>query len=80
MAILDTLGYAIYIFLEKKMAKLFGKRGDPGSDVTNAASDSGSPLFASYSFGGLQETICHYENTPIQIYRTFHLQKLKIFR
>ena len=22
----------------------------------------------------------HYENTPIQIYRTFHLQKLKIFR
>ena len=29
-------------------------------------------------------TLCfpstHYENTPIQIYRTFHLQKLKIFR
>ena len=23
---------------------------------------------------------CHYENTPIQIYRKFHLQKLKIFR
>ena len=23
---------------------------------------------------------CHYENTLIQIYRTFHLQKLKIFR
>ena len=22
----------------------------------------------------------HYENTPIQIYRHFHLQKLKIFR
>ena len=22
----------------------------------------------------------HYENTPIQIYRRFHLQKLKIFR
>ena len=22
----------------------------------------------------------HYENTPIQIYRNFHLQKLKIFR
>ena len=21
----------------------------------------------------------HYENTPIQLYRTFHLQKLKIF-
>ena len=21
----------------------------------------------------------HYENTPIQIYRKFHLQKLKIF-
>ena len=21
----------------------------------------------------------HYENTPIQIYRQFHLQKLKIF-
>ena len=24
--------------------------------------------------------IVHYENTPIQIYRIFHLQKLKIFR
>ena len=22
----------------------------------------------------------HYENTPIQIYRNFHIQKLKIFR
>ena len=22
----------------------------------------------------------HYENTPMQIYRKFHLQKLKIFR
>ena len=22
----------------------------------------------------------HYENTPIQMYRKFHLQKLKIFR
>ena len=22
----------------------------------------------------------HYENTPIQIYRKFHLQKLKLFR
>ena len=25
-------------------------------------------------------SISHYENTPIQIYRKFHLQKLKIFR
>ena len=25
-----------------------------------------------------EELPCHYENTPIQIYRTFHLQKLKI--
>ena len=24
--------------------------------------------------------IFHYENTPIQIHRKFHLQKLKIFR
>ena len=24
--------------------------------------------------------LSHYENTPIQIYRTFHLQKMKIFR
>ena len=23
---------------------------------------------------------CHYENTPIQIYRQFHLRKLKIFQ
>ena len=31
-----------------------------------------------------RESICkkshHYENTPIQIYRKFHLQKLKNFR
>ena len=28
----------------------------------------------------IQSWISHYENTPIQIYRKFHLQKLKIFR
>ena len=27
-----------------------------------------------------QSEIIHYENTPIQIYRKFHLKKLKIFR
>ena len=27
-----------------------------------------------------QQLGTHYENTPIQIYRKFHLQKLKIFR
>ena len=27
-----------------------------------------------------ERTEKHHENTPIQIYRTFHLQKLKIFR
>ena len=27
-----------------------------------------------------REENTHYENTPIQIYRKFHLQKLKIFR
>ena len=26
------------------------------------------------------ENVPHYENTPIQIYKKFHLQKLKIFR
>ena len=26
------------------------------------------------------ETSYHYENTPIQIHRKYHLQKLKIFR
>ena len=30
------------------------------------------------SFGAEQEN--HYENTPFQIFRKFHLQKLKIFR
>ena len=28
----------------------------------------------------MQQCRLHYENTPIQIYRKFHLQKLKIFR
>ena len=27
-----------------------------------------------------QQGAYHYENVPIQIYRKFHLQKLKIFR
>ena len=29
---------------------------------------------------GEMRNINHYENTPIQMYRKFHLQKLKIFR
>ena len=28
----------------------------------------------------LDKARIHYENTPIQIYRKFHLQKLKFFR
>ena len=24
--------------------------------------------------------VCHYENTPIQLYRKFHLQKIEIFQ
>ena len=30
--------------------------------------------------GAYYLTVHHYENTPIKIYRKFHLQKLKIFR
>ena len=30
--------------------------------------------------GSIVVTLLHYENTPIQIYRKFHLQKLIIFR
>ena len=29
---------------------------------------------------GAFESLCYYENMPIQIYRKFHLEKLKIFR
>ena len=32
------------------------------------------------SYRAFEADCCHYENTPIQIYRKFHLQKLKIFR
>ena len=28
----------------------------------------------------ISSIVAHYENTPIQIYRKFYLQKLKIFR
>ena len=28
----------------------------------------------------LQSGLTHYENTPMQIYRKFHFQKLKTFR
>ena len=30
--------------------------------------------------GDTQKKATHYENTPIQIYRKFYLQKLKVFR
>ena len=35
---------------------------------------------AAVDIGQKKPTREHYENTPIQIYRKFHLQKLKIFR
>ena len=34
----------------------------------------------SFPTAGASTSFPHYENTPIQIYRKFHLQKLKIFR
>ena len=33
-----------------------------------------------YSIQWRWKRIAHYENTPIQIYRKFHIQKLKIFK
>ena len=33
-----------------------------------------------YTVGFENKERTHYENTPIQIYRKFHLQKLKLFR
>ena len=32
------------------------------------------------TYGLFSKALYHFENTPIQIYRKFHLQKLKIFR
>ena len=37
-------------------------------------------LRSAFAFAQSLGTVLHYENTPIQIYRKFHLQKLKIFR
>ena len=45
-------------------------------------------MILNYGFGTMTATtytiaivgVCHYENMPIQIYRKFHVQKLKIFR
>ena len=31
-------------------------------------------------FGDMRGCVPHYENTPIQIFRKFHFQKLKCFR
>ena len=41
MSILGTSGYEIYIFLEKKMAKLFANSGDPDQTPHSEASDLG---------------------------------------
>ena len=43
-----------------------GLRAPPKSDI--------------FSLGVIFADIANYENTPIQIYRKFHLQKQKIFR
>ena len=37
-------------------------------------------VFGLYLWTTILKLIQHYENTPIQIYRKFHLQNLKIFR
>ena len=47
----------------------------PRSDCASAQSDQGLLCSLSESLDAK-----HYENTPIQIYRKFHPQKLKIFR
>ena len=39
--ILGTYGYDIYIFLEKKMVKLFANSGEPDQTPRSAASDLG---------------------------------------
>ena len=51
------------------MVELFSNSEDPDHAPRSAASDL-----------GLHKRAVHYENTPIQIYRKFHLQKHKIFR
>ena len=38
------------------------------------------PLYTQPGYIEYELSALHYENTPIQIYRKFHLQKLKIFR
>ena len=37
-------------------------------------------IWALVGYAAESDTSFHYENTPIQIYRKFHLLKLKIFR
>ena len=37
-------------------------------------------VFVMNSNGDFNNVVLHYENTPILMYRKFHLQKLKIFR
>ena len=48
--------------------------------VTSSAECSKALELALLAFCSCGLCIYHYENTPIQIYRKFHLQKLKIFR
>ena len=51
--------------------------------VVNKEIDSFSSLktnFLQIPFVKIYEIAMQYENTPIQIYRKFYLQKLKIFR
>ena len=68
-----------------EISELNANSVDPDQGPRSAASDLGlhclpCAFYGTPGFNGLTITSLHYENTPIQIYRKFHLQKLNIFR
>ena len=73
----------LFRYIENFITKNW-KFPDKNSDIFHISAqniDCGySYLFWSAALKGLNKKKYHYENMPIQIYRKFHLQKLKIFR
>ena len=67
MNIKQKIEYQVHRKLSLKVWHRWSEQFRPSSDATDHSILSGSKQF-------------HYENTPIKIYRNFHLQKLKIFR
>ena len=66
--------------LQRRAARWVCYDYSPYSSVTDILSILGWRSLEFRRYDSLIAMFCHYENTPIQIYRKFQLQIMKIFK